>query len=255
MDEIQRKNLEDTSEFFQLRQATEKISEVLNKRLRDHLSVVQSLFIPRRLMGTYIKSTSNDEVPGSEKVFAELAEMYAAVCEQPFGLPKKLSAPLPPISNKIDGTSYQYSLNTGSGTEKITKITCPTRWILSYQSKTSLGRVRKMLAGDDETPQPDEIRQTIIDHLVMVLFLKRFPALRQLLEDLRYTVEVMHLADLGGLPVIILQAPVVSFLPPDDFINNVTMMSGIQEFKELVDLEALNNIPDPLQDVLKSAIE
>ena len=84
--------------------------------------------------------------------------------------------------------------------------------------------------------------------------MKYFPAVSQLLEDLRYTVEIRELSDLGNLPVVVLKAPVDTFLPPDDFILQVTQLSGIDAFQEIIDPGALENIPDSLKDALRNLI-
>ncbi|MGD2030693.1 MAG: hypothetical protein PVG86_12240, partial [Desulfobacterales bacterium] len=96
---IIRKNL-DNEQFIYLRKNTEKIANILGKRLKGHLNLLKPLFVPRKLLGNYIKSSNMEEISGSDKAFAELQEKYAAICEKPFGLPKKLKTPLPPISNK-----------------------------------------------------------------------------------------------------------------------------------------------------------
>lgn len=247
-EQVARKDL-DSEEFLKLRQATEKIANALDKRLKEHLRVLRSLFIPRKLLGTYVKSSAMQEVPGSDKAFAELQEGYAAVCENPFGLPKKLHPPLPPISNKLEATPLEYSLHSGDSRDKATKITSPTQWVLSYRGECPLNRLKAMVSGA-ETRQPDDMRQALIDHLAMVLVLKHFPALTHLLEDLRYEVEMRELTDLGGLPVVVLKAPLETFLPLNDFILQVTQLSGIPAFQEIVDLEAFQSMPDPLKEFL-----
>jgi hypothetical protein len=105
-----------------------------------------------------------------------------------------------------------------------------------------------------EPAQPDDMRQSLINHLAMVIFLRHYPALTQLLHDLRYDVEIRELPELGGLPIVILKAPIETFLPPDDFILQITQLSGIPAFQELIDLDAVESIPDPLRESLKSAI-
>ena len=93
--EIVRKDL-DRQEFLKLRQAAEKIYDALTKRLQGHLDVLKALFLPRKLLGTYIKSAFSEEVAGSEKVFAILRERYAAIAEDPFKLPGTSNLPYPP---------------------------------------------------------------------------------------------------------------------------------------------------------------
>jgi hypothetical protein len=194
-----------------------------------------------------------EEVPGSDKAFAELQQQYAAVCDDPFGLPKKLQPPLPPISNQLEATPLQYALFPGDSKDKVISITSPVRWILSYRSECPLGRLKAMISGT-EARQADDMRQSLVDHLSMVVFLKHFSALTQLLEDLRYSVNTTELSDLGGLPVVVLEAPFQSFLPPDDFILQVTQLSGISAFQEIIDLEAVENLPDPLKESLTSSL-
>jgi len=250
--EIPRKAL-DNQEFLKLRQNTEKISGILTKRLKEHLNVLKSLFLPRKLLGTYLKSADMDDVPGSDKAFAELQERYGAVCEKPFELPKKLQTPLPSISSNLEVTPFQYSILFAGEGAKPVSITAPTCWILSYRTDCPLTRLGAMVSGT-ESRQADDMKQSIIDHLSMAIFLKRFPALVQLLQDLRYKVETVELEDLGGLSVIVLKSPIEAFLPPDEFIDQITQLSGIPAFQEIIDLEAVENISDPLKNVLKDAI-
>jgi hypothetical protein len=250
--EVARKSL-DSAEFLQLRQATEKIANALDKRLKSHLAVLRPLFVPRKLFGTYITSSNMQEVPGDDKAFAELQEHYAAVCAAPFDLAKKLQPPLPPISNHLEANPLQYTLRSGGSSEKETKITCPTKWVLSYRSECPLSRLNAMLSGK-ETRQPNDMKQALIDHLAIVVFLQHYDALNDLFQDLRYEVETKTLPELGGLPVVILKAPIETFLPPDDFIQQVTQLSGIPAFLEIVDHEAVEKIPDPLKNSLSEAL-
>jgi hypothetical protein len=249
---ILRKDL-DNQQFIRLRKNTEKITKILDRRLKEHLNILKPLFTPRKLLGTYIKSVNMGDVPGSDKAFAELQEQYAAVCKKPFGLPKKLQIPLSPISSQIDAVPFKYSIYIADSKEKATSITAATRWILSYKSECPYFRLKAMVSGD-ETHQPDDIKQSLIEHLTMVLLLKNFKALSQLFQDLRYEVVIQKLEDLGGLPVVILKAPIESFLPSDDFILQVTQLSGIRAFQEIIDLDAVEKMPDPLREALQQAV-
>jgi hypothetical protein len=249
-EKIVRKDL-DSQQFKRLRQNTERITQLLERRLNSHLDTLKSLFIPRRLLGTYIKSSATDDVPGSDKAFAELQEKFRAICEKPFRLPKKLHTPLPPISTQLDAVPFKYSLKLGDS-QKRTTITAANRWVVSYRSECTYERLKAMVTGV-ENPQPDDMKQSLIDHLTLGIFLKRFPALSQLLRDLRYEVEIRNLDDLGGLPVVLLRVPLESFLPSDDFILEVTQLSGIPAFQEIVAEDAPEGLPDPLKDTLKAS--
>ena len=91
--------------------------------------------------------------------------------------------------------------------------------------------------------------------VIPVIFPERFPALKHLLEDLRYQIETKKLSDLGQLPVVIVKAPLKTFLPADDFILQVTRLSGVPAFQEIIDLDALANLPDPLKESLTELVE
>lgn len=250
---IARKSL-DNQEFFRLRQATEKIGNALVKRLSAHLETLSPLFVPRKLLGTFIKSAVVEDVPRSDKAFADLQERYASVSEKPFGLPKKLQPPLPSLAGQLDAALYQYPLVIDSGGDgKTVSVTSPVRWVLSFRSECPLVRLRAMVAGT-ESRNPDDMRIALLSHLALVVYLKHFPALVGLLGDLRYRVEVQELADLGGLPVVMVTAPVETFLPPDEFILQITQLSGISAFQEVTSTEAIDNIPDPLKNSLKSLL-
>jgi len=251
MEDISRKQL-NNQEFFQLRQATEKISQALSKRLIGHLNTLRPLFLPRKLLGIYVKSAVKEEVPRSEKAFSELQELYGLVCEKPFSLPRKLQPPLPPINQQLEITPFQYPLFIEGG-NKTVQITSPTRWILSFQGDCPLERLRAMVSGREQR-QHEEMQQALINHLSLVIFLKYFPELKRLLEDLRYEVEIKELSDLGNLQVVVLKAPVATFLPPNDFILQITQFSGISAFQEIFDLEAIENIRDSFKEQLKTLV-
>jgi hypothetical protein len=252
MERIKRISL-DNEQFLKLRQSTEKVSAALSKRLARHLEALRLLFIPRRLLGSYVKSASMEEVAGAEKAFATLQERYAAVCERTFGLSRKLQPPLSITSNQLEITPFQYALDIAAPAERSVTIACPTQWIVSYGSDCPLDRLRAMITGK-ETRQQEAMQQALINHLIPGVFLNYYPGLAHLLEDLGYQVENRELADLGGLPVFLLRAPVETFLPPDDFILQITQLSGIAAFQEIIDPEAIEKIPDPFQRILRNLI-
>ncbi len=249
MERVSRRHL-NNEEFLRLRQATDKIAQLLTRRLKGHLEVIKPLFIPRLLLGNYVKSSLMDEVPGTDKAFAEVQEIYGTICEKPFALPRKLTPPLPPILNQLEAVPFQYALPLEGSNGKTVSITSPTQWVLSYRSECPLNRLQAMVSGQ-EPRQADEMRQALVHHLIMVIFLKHFPALTKLFEDLRYQVETKELADLGRLPVMILRSPVETFLPPDDFITQITQLSGVPAFQEIIDPQGIENFSDPLKESLR----
>lgn len=251
-DQIPRKSL-DNEEYMRLREVTQKVSDELSKRLKRHLLLLQPLFTARKLLGTYVKSSRDEEVTGADNAFAELRGQYSAFSKKAFGSPAKLQPPLPPISNKLEATPFEYQVGFEGSEDQRVSIACSCSWTLCYQSEFSLGRLKAMISGA-EPRQTEEIKQSVVHHLILAIFFDRFPALSQLLEDLRYQVELRELSDLAGLRVVRLKAPIQSFLPPDEFIRQVTQLSGIPAFQDIIDLDAIKNISDPLRESLENII-
>lgn len=244
----------DNQEFLELRQTTNKISSFLSLRLKEHLTTLRPLFTPRKLLGTYIKSSLQQEISGSDKAFAELQERYSAICGAPFQLPKKLQPPLPPMSDILECTPLQYELAIDGDSSNSITITSPTRFLVSYQCECPIDRLHGMLSGK-EAKQSDDMRQALICHLSLVLLLEYFPALKSLLEALRYQVDIYIIPDLGNLPAIMLTAPLTTFLPPDKFMTEITQLSGIRAFQELVAQDAIENMPDLLKEEMQKALK
>ena len=102
-----------------------------------------------------------------------------------------------------------------------------------------------------EQRQVDALRQFIVNALVMHLVLAKYPGITQLLTDLRYQVGVDKSPSLGELPLVTLSACLPSFRPADQLILTATRFSGVPAFIELIDVEMLDTLPDPLKQYLK----
>jgi hypothetical protein len=195
-----------------------------------------------------------EDVPGSDKAFAELQERYTGLSGDPFNLPKKLQTPLPSISNHLEVTPFEYPLYCGEAKDRAIKVTSPIAWVLAYRSECPLVRLKAMVFGH-ENRQPDDMKGSLVAHLIPVIFMEHFQAIRQLLEDLRYRISIETLSDLGKLPVVMIKAPLQTFLPPDDFIIQITQLSGVPAFQELIDLDQIQDMPDPMKESLLKAIQ
>jgi len=248
---IKRKDL-DNNTFLKLRKYTETIVELLSKRLSKHLTLLRPLFTANRLFGVYVKSSNADDMPGSDKAFAHLQQLYSAICEVPFNLPKKLKHPLAPISSELEFKEFEYIINLNNTDKKIIIIN-PTKWIISYCGECSLSRLNNVITGKEHLSNDDMIK-AIINHIALVVYIKHNNDIISLFEDLGYLLEIIKLENLGNLPVVTLQSSLETFLPTDDFISNVTQLSGISAFQEIIEPEAVDNFIDPLSKSLKKII-
>jgi hypothetical protein len=79
------------------------------------------------------------------------------------------------------------------------------------------------------------------------LVLSRSTGLISILAELRYDVRTQPHKGLNGLPVAVIESQIPTFLPPDPLIASATELSGIDAFIELIDVEAVRQMPDPFK--------
>jgi hypothetical protein len=240
-------------EAAELRGKTEAISQLLRSQIESHLETLRTLFAPRRLLGKHLGgSASRDEVPGADKALIELERRYKEAAGPPFVLRPQLDhAALANLQNRIELYPWEYAYQASSGTEtKTIDITSPVRWVMSYASHYSLSQLRQVLA-EKEEKRADDVRQFVVNALVMRAMLDKFPSLTALLADLRFEIGIETADGLGKLPLVTLNSNLSSFRPPDDLILTTTGFSGVAAFIELVDEDAVQNLRDPLREKIK----
>jgi hypothetical protein len=243
------------SRLLFLRKVTRAVSDYLTSELKAHLHTISPLLRPRRLLGDYIESGSPEQVVDADKNFAALNEIYARSAGRPFDLPRPLRPPLKPVGLALELYPWEsrYEIRTG-GAGKTVTLTSPVRYVLSYASGLSLSRLRQGIAGREEHKQ-DDVREFVIRCCLMHLMLNKYTGIAGLFRALRWEVSTENSPDLGGLPLTTLAAPLRSMLPPDDLILESTEMSGMPLFEEVVDIDALSGIRDPLIQKVETVVE
>lgn len=233
-------------QLAELRQRTETIAGFLRARLQGHLDTLRPVFAPRRLLGKY--ADRKEDVVGSEKAVGQLRERLGEVCGAPLSLTPELDEDmLGRIDNRPELYPWEYTYEPGGeGGPRALTITSPVRWVLSYGSGSSLSQVRQAVAGKHER-RSDHLRQFVVNALVMQLLLERNPGIGQLLTDLRYQVQVDTCPGLGVLPFVTVNACLPSFRPADALIRMATRFSGVSNFVELIDVDAVHALEDPLK--------
>lgn len=229
-----------------LREKTEAISQLLQKQLKAHLETLRPLLAPRRLLGKY--TGVKEDVAGADRAFAQLQEQYKAVCGKPFALPPELDdSPLSSIDNRLELYPWEYihQVKNERDTRAVT-MTSPVHWVLTYSSEYTLSQLTQTLAGKEQR-RSESVRQFVVNALVMQGVLAKFPSLVQLLTDLRYDVQAQRSPSLGELPLTTIRSCLPSFRPADSLILAATRLSGVSAFIEVIDLDAMPTLPDPLK--------
>ena len=129
---------------------------------------------------------------------------------------------------------------------KAISMTSPLRWVVSFSSAYTLSQVRQAIAGKGER-RPEHIRQFVVNALVTQLVITHTPGLAPLFTDLRYQLQTDSLPDLPKLPLTTITSGLPSFRPGDELILSATNFSGVPAFIELIDIDALSHLQDPLK--------
>jgi len=238
-----------------LRKVTRAVSDYLVSELKGHLSTISPLLRPRRLLGDYIESGSPEQVVDADKNFAVLNEIYSKAAGKPFDLPRPLRPPLKPVGLAIEVYPWEFRQEIrADGVGNTVTITSPVRYVISYASGLSLSRLRQGVAGKEEQKKED-IREFVIRCCLMNTMLNRNPGIINLFRALRWEVSTETSPDLGGLPLTTLTAPLQAMLPPDKLILESTEMSGMPLFEEVIDVNTISQISDPLAQRVTNIME
>lgn len=236
----------DFQELAELRRQTEVISRALQEQLQTHLETLRPIISPERVLGKHVGAKVDPA--GADRVLAQLQQSYRPFTARPFDLPSELD----PHWLTLVGTrvtlypwEYPYEIKTERETKTIS-MSSPVRWVMSYTSAYSLTQIRQAMTGGGER-RPEHVRQFVVNALVTQAVIAHTPGLADLLTDLRYQLRTDHIPDLPRLPLTTITSGVPSFRPADDLIQAATGFSGIPAFVEVVDLDAISRIQDPLK--------
>ncbi len=235
-------------QIAKLRASTDAISGWLRKDLEGHLETLRPLLLPLRHLETNIKGARRGyESAQADRLFHTLQAAFEAVAGEPLKLRGTLRPPMDAIPNRIELWPWEYSheIEDGGSTKAIT-VHSPLSWILSYASPLNLAQARRMVSGEGSRSET-ELRQFAIRTVLVKVIFDASPGLVKLLESLRYTVDEVTCPETGKLPYVRLTSSVPTYRPDDSVILNATRFSGVSRFEELVDLEAVEGLSDPLR--------
>ena len=106
--------------------------------------------------------------------------------------------------------------------------------------------MKQAIAGKGEA-RPEHVRQFVLNALVTQLIVTHTPGLASLFADLRYHMQPDFTSDLARLPLTTITSGLPSFRPADELILSAANFSGVPSFIELIDIEALSDLQDPLK--------
>jgi hypothetical protein len=233
-------------ELAQARRATETISKFLQSQLVIYLETLRPLFEPERLLGKYAGGKS--VAAHGEKALAQIQQSYQALAGKPFDLPREFEAGwVAHIDSTLELYRWDYVHEALGGAQpKQITMTHPARWVLGYKSGATLAQVARGLVSRSER-QPELMKQFVVNALVLNGLVARNTGLTTLLTALRFDVRVEELPGFGKLPLVTITAQLPTFRPADDLILAAVSFSGVPAFIELIDLETVRSLEDPLK--------
>jgi hypothetical protein len=239
-------------ELLVLRKLTVTISKLLSEQLRDYLTTLAPLLRPKAVLGGYIQSSAKEQTrAGAERAFKELQSLYEQVAgAKPFNLPTELKPPIEILSTALEFTPLEYAHVARGGDDdgKTVTVTSPLRWVLNYSGFT-LGRLKELVA--DRNRSGKELREYLLHYLVMQVVLSKQSGVTRILETLHFPVSTENrLPELGGLPITHISSSITTLLPPDNVIIESTEISGRNVFEEVINIEDIVKLRDPLRERL-----
>lgn len=239
-----------TQRLLALRKSTRAIAELLRSQMKDYLSTLAPLFHPRSVLGSYVEDSGYDASRTGEKPFAELKRAYLKIAQsKSYSLPAELRTPLEIINTQLEMTPVEYRHIAANGSEqKAIVVTSPLKWALTYKG-FGPSRLRQAIESRDRTT--DDLKQFVLHYLMMQSVVSKQPGLSLILEALHFPVVVEYSAEFGDLPLTYMVSSISTARPPDQVLIESTDVSGMDVFEELVQLEDISKLRDPLKDQLQ----
>lgn len=239
----------DIQKFLRLRKLTRAIAELLRGQLTDYLGTITPMLRPKSIFGEYMQGGSKETVRGADKAFLQLQRLYTTVVgAKPYTLSTELQAPIQLESAVVEITPLEYAhVVTTDGESKTISVTSPLKWVVTY-SGFSLGKLQELLA--DRNRMNDETHQFVLHFSALHTVVNSHPGLPRLLEALRFPLSSQRIPEFGEMPILCISSAVSTVRPSDALIVESTEISGRDAFEEVVNLDDLRNLKDPLKSQL-----
>ncbi len=145
---------------------------------------------------------------------------------------------------------YSHSAKT-EGESKTVVVTSPLKWVLNY-SGFSLGRLRELLS--DRNRKSENVREFLLHYLVLHAVVSNQPGVTTILDALHFPITTGRLPGFGDLPVTFISSSISTMRPPDEVIIESTEISGSDAFEEVINLEDISTMRDPLKEKLSGLV-
>ncbi len=235
-----------------LRKLTRAITETVRTQMADHLTTLTPLLRPTAVLGEYVQGGQKEGTRRADKAFRDLEALYQTVCTaKPFNLPREMpSPPLTFLSTGLEITGYDYPHQvTSDSNARTIMMRAPLTWTLTY---TGFGpsRLRDLL--NTKMRSNEEVLKVALSYLALHVVLSNQPGLLSIFEAMHFPITTVKVPEFGDLPVTRIGAAILTVRPSDAVIVESAELTGMDAFEEIVEVEAVAHLRDPLRESLMS---
>jgi hypothetical protein len=244
-----------TERLLTLRKLTRSVSDLMRSQMKEYLSTLAPLFRPRHVLGNYAGGGAYESSRTGEKAFKDLQELYQTIAQSKiYRLSTELKTPLEVINPQLEMTPVEYNhlATNDRGDSKSVTITSPLKWVLTYAG-FGPARLRELIGSPHRTS--DQLQQFVLHYLMMHTIVSKQPGLSHIMENLHFPLSIERLAAYGDLPITYIGSSISTLRPPDALLIESTEISGMNAFEEVVQLEDLSKLRDPLKEQLLEIAE
>jgi hypothetical protein len=238
-----------TQSLLVLRKLTRAIADSVRAQMTEYLATLAPLLRPRTVLGDYIEDGSKESTRRSDKAYKELQALYERIATtKPFNLPRELTLPL-----RLSGTGLEITavdtphvIQDGNDSRTI-MVRSPLTWTLTYGGHAPT-RLPELLKA--KLRPGDELAQLVISYLLMHVVTTNSPGLMQVFEALHFPITTTTVPEFGPLPVTRISVAISTTRPSDALILQTAELTGMDAFEELVNVDDLAQLRDPLKERL-----
>jgi len=235
-----------TQSLLVLRKLTRAIAEVVRVQMTEYLATLAPLLRPKMVLGDHVEDGTKESTRRSDKAFRDLQVLYDSIAgTKPFNLPRELTLPLRLVGSGLEITPVDTALPIKSGSDTLMiMVRSPLTWTLTYSGypPTRLPELlkTKLQAGE-------ELTQLVVSYLLMHVVVTNSPGLISVFDALHFPITTVTVPEFGPLPITRIGVSVSTTRPSDDVILQSAELTGMDAFEEVVNVQDLSSLRDPLK--------
>ena len=235
-----------THSLLVLRKLTRAIADVVRAQMTEYLVTLAPLLRPKMILGDHVEDGTKESIRRSDKAFKDLQALYDSIAgTKPFNLPRELTLPLRLVGSGLEITPVDTALPIKSGSDTRTiMVRSPLTWTLTYSGypPTRLPDLLKVKLQIGE-----ELTQLVVSYLLMHVVVTNSPGLMSVFESLHFPITTVTVPEFGPLPITRIGVAVSTTRPSDDVILQSAELTGMDAFEEVVNVQDLSRLRDPLK--------